>query len=470
MNSAFYLRQHHLHWALNILNISISTSRNLQRSKSRALEVESMANYGFIYDEVTGAYVCSEESKTSSGPDNHSEALPVEAVFQPRESKLPGPDRDRDRGSHLGVDASYSNSHAHSEAVRSESKNGREEVGRDKGSNNDAKMWLSSSARAKDSPITRRRDEAGDLRQLEESATPSRVQVPSSHYNKGKVVATPSKIPVASGHAPHTAVNSSEAKTPLSKHAGYSSSGNGGPSGLPVCVPPSPPAQSVLQAPLVIGDNNSNSSSRGKNANHAKGANIAQTPLSPGPLPSNMNKQQRGYAEYLNDDADSNPNSINKQKQLDSKASRFPIDNTPSAQSFLGSYRVPEAVWAKGLQLSVEGLLTHASDSQVSPTAWHYYCWFLTYSMPFINHLPTPNIAFSSCLHSILKSSLPHSSMYPQVRPIVGNKSIEAIEKAVFKPAALPFPALSTEDIGRLSQTELESHLTQVTCSSAQKR
>jgi hypothetical protein len=45
----------------------------------------------------------------------------------------------------------------------------------------------------------------------------------------------------------------------------------------------------------------------------------------------------------------------------------------------------------------------------------------------------------------------------------VGNKSIEAIEKAVFKPAALPFPALSTEDIGRLSQTELESHLTQVT-------
>jgi hypothetical protein len=57
--------------------------------------------------------------------------------------------------------------------------------------------------------------------------------------------------------------------------------------------------------------------------------------------------------------------------------------------------------------------------------------------------------------------------MYPQVRPIVGNKSIEAIEKAVFKPAALPFPALSTEDIGRLSQTELESHLTQVMCSTA---
>jgi hypothetical protein len=49
-----------------------------------------------------------------------------------------------------------------------------------------------------------------------------------------------------------------------------------------------------------------------------------------------------------------------------------------------------------------------------------------------------------------------------QVRPIVGNKSIEAIEKAVFKPAALPFPAQNMDDIGRLSQSELEGHLTQV--------
>lgn len=338
-----------------------------------------MANYGFIYDELTGAYVCSEESKAKSAGDNHGESLPIEAVFQPRESKLPGPerDRDRDRGSNLGAGDAHGHPHLES-SVRSESKNGREEVGRDKDSNNDSKMWLSSSARAKDSPIaSRRRDESGDLRQLEESATPSKVQVPSSHYNKGKVVAAPSKIPVASGHTPHAAVNPSEAKTPLSRHAGYSSSGNGGPSGLPVCVPPSPPAQTILQAPLIISENNSNSSSRGKSANHAKGASIAQTPLSPGPLPSNMNKQQRGYSEYLNDDADSNPNSINKQKQLDSKASRFPVDNTPSAQSFLGSYRVHEAVWAKGLQLSVEGLLTHASDSQVGATAshYHYHCY-----------------------------------------------------------------------------------------------
>jgi hypothetical protein len=44
----------------------------------------------------------------------------------------------------------------------------------------------------------------------------------------------------------------------------------------------------------------------------------------------------------------------------------------------------------------------------------------------------------------------------------VGNKSIEAIEKAVFKPAALPFPAQNMDDIGRLSQSELEGHLTQV--------
>ena len=48
------------------------------------------------------------------------------------------------------------------------------------------------------------------------------------------------------------------------------------------------------------------------------------------------------------------------------------------------------------------------------------------------------------------------------MRPIVGNKSIEAIEKALFKPAALPFPAQNMDDIGRLSQTELEGHLTQV--------
>ena len=92
--SAIYLRYFYL---LNILIILIS--RNLQRSKSRALEAESMANYGFVYDEATGAYVCSEESKTNSAPDNlHGEAMPIEAVFQPRESKLPGPDRDRDRG------------------------------------------------------------------------------------------------------------------------------------------------------------------------------------------------------------------------------------------------------------------------------------------------------------------------------------------------------------------------------------
>ena len=54
------------------------------------------------------------------------------------------------------------------------------------------------------------------------------------------------------------------------------------------------------------------------------------------------------------------------------------------------------------------------------------------------------------------------------MRPIVGNKSIEAIEKAVFKPAALPFPAQNMDDIGRLSQSELEGHLTQVSQSVSQ--
>lgn len=318
-----------------------------------------MAIYGFIYDEASGAYLSSEEAKTSSVSENlQGEALPQETVFQQREAKVSGPDR----GPHLGASEAL-----HTESsVRSDSKNGREEIERDKDSNTDSKMWLSSSARMKDSPVAaRRRDEAVDLRQLEESATPAKVPVPSSYYSKSKIAATPSKIPVVSGHTPqHAAVTASEAKTPLSKHGGYSSSGNGGPSGLPVCVPPSPPAQSVLQTPLVIGENSS-SSSRGKSASQAKGAIIAQTPLSPGPLPSNMNKQQRGYVEYLNDDADSNPTSINKQSQLDNRVNRFDNGSTPSAQSFLGSYRVPEAVWARGLQLSVESLLTHASDSQV---------------------------------------------------------------------------------------------------------
>ena len=47
-----------------------------------------------------------------------------------------------------------------------------------------------------------------------------------------------------------------------------------------------------------------------------------------------------------------------------------------------------------------------------------------------------------------------------QVKPIVGNKSIEAVERLPFRSSALPFPYLDTSDITKLSAFELEAHLT----------
>lgn len=49
------------------------------------------------------------------------------------------------------------------------------------------------------------------------------------------------------------------------------------------------------------------------------------------------------------------------------------------------------------------------------------------------------------------------------MKPIVGNKSIEVIEKSSFKESSLPFqPIMTIEDISQLSQSDLEIHLTVV--------
>lgn len=47
-----------------------------------------------------------------------------------------------------------------------------------------------------------------------------------------------------------------------------------------------------------------------------------------------------------------------------------------------------------------------------------------------------------------------------QVKPIVGNKAIEAVERLPFRSASLPFPYLDTSDIAKLTAAELEAHLT----------
>ena len=49
-----------------------------------------------------------------------------------------------------------------------------------------------------------------------------------------------------------------------------------------------------------------------------------------------------------------------------------------------------------------------------------------------------------------------------QVKPIVGNKAIEVIDVPPFKGSTLPCKALSADDISKLSQTDLEAHLTQL--------
>lgn len=57
------------------------------------------------------------------------------------------------------------------------------------------------------------------------------------------------------------------------------------------------------------------------------------------------------------------------------------------------------------------------------------------------------------------ESLLMHSSD-TQVKPIVGNKAIDVVEKVPFKAAALPFSYLDATEIGKLNASELEGHLT----------
>lgn len=48
------------------------------------------------------------------------------------------------------------------------------------------------------------------------------------------------------------------------------------------------------------------------------------------------------------------------------------------------------------------------------------------------------------------------------MKPIVGNKAIEVLEKPVFKESTLPFTSLPKESLSTVAQTDLELHLTQV--------
>jgi len=59
------------------------------------------------------------------------------------------------------------------------------------------------------------------------------------------------------------------------------------------------------------------------------------------------------------------------------------------------------------------------------------------------------------------ESLLMHSSD-TQVKPIVGNKAIEAVERMPFKASALQFPYLDVAEVSKLSTSEVEAHLSLV--------
>ena len=48
------------------------------------------------------------------------------------------------------------------------------------------------------------------------------------------------------------------------------------------------------------------------------------------------------------------------------------------------------------------------------------------------------------------------------MKPIVGNKAVEILDKPVFKAASLSFTPLSFEEISKLPLNELEAHMTLV--------
>ena len=279
-------------------------------------------------------------------------------------------------------------------------------------------------------------ENSSTLRLPVEAPTPARVPPPSSYNNKKTVSSIP-RIPgtgvssgsaingadsnsnsnssssSSSGHPGPPSNNFSEAKTPLAKHGklyGYSSSGNGGSStpvsgpgistgsgssssqyASPVPAPPPTPLSTFTSIPItvksdqqsmhnpIVNNNNNNynnsSSSSSSSSSGYKGSNIQNTPLSPGPVPSNPIKQQRGYLDYPNEteleyDKNKIPTITNKKKSNLMNNNSNNVNDKDMLQdglkSFLGCYQVPDAVWTKGLELSVDSLLMNSSDSQVS--------------------------------------------------------------------------------------------------------
>ena len=282
-------------------------------------------------------------------------------------------------------------------------------------------------------------ENSSTLRLPVEAPTPARVPPPSSYNNKKTVSSIPpipgtgvssgsaingadsnsnsnssSSSSSSSGHPGPPSNNFSEAKTPLAKHGklyGYSSSGNGGSStpvsgpgistgsgssssqyASPVPAPPPTPLSTFTSIPItvksdqqsmhnpIVNNNNNNynnsSSSSSSSSSGYKGSNIQNTPLSPGPVPSNPIKQQRGYLDYPNEteleyDKNKIPTITNKKKSnlMNNNNSNNVNDKDmlqDGLKSFLGCYQVPDAVWTKGLELSVDSLLMNSSDSQVS--------------------------------------------------------------------------------------------------------
>jgi hypothetical protein len=85
-------------------------------------------------------------------------------------------------------------------------------------------------------------------------------------------------------------------------------------------------------------------------------------------------------------------------------------------------------------QFTPQALLIHSSDTQVTGPRMKFLYW----------------------IENLFISTI-------QVKPIVGNKTIETIESMEYTAKTLPFEDMhGTDLLGKLSQTDLEIHLTQV--------
>ncbi len=98
------------------------------------------------------------------------------------------------------------------------------------------------------------------------------------------------------------------------------------------------------------------------------------------------------------------------------------------------------------------------------------------YSIIVPTYFPPPSLALTHSLTHSHTHALTHShtntlihTIYaytltntPQVKPIVGNKAIETLERAVVRPSSVPFAPLEAEAVERLSPADLEAFLTTV--------